>query len=276
MESGLYDVEGAQLYYEKRGSGPTVLLISGAGGDAGYFSQLAETLSDGFTVINYDRRGNSRSTGRNDAPMTVEQHSDDAAALIRGLAEGQSLVFGNSGGAIVSLDLAARHPELLHGVIAHEPPVVHVLPEDDEWYGFFDTIGRRFQETDAAVAGGEFIRTIRGEGTYPWPDGLMERFMGNADYMFRWEWGAWGQWVPDFEALKNRSFPLILGAGMEDRGLYYARPSVEIAKRAQTPWVEFPGIHVEFLRNPNGFSAALRALLTLAYSEKVGISPDWT
>src|SRR5262245_3453493 len=107
MQSGMFDVDGAQLYYEIRGQGPALLLIAGAAGDAGYFSPVAEVLSDAFTVINYDRRGNSRSTGRREERMRMSDQSGDAAALIRGLAGGRALVFGNSGGAIVGLDLAA-------------------------------------------------------------------------------------------------------------------------------------------------------------------------
>ena len=48
----------------KCAEGPALLMISGAGGDAGYYAGVAEELDDAFTVITYDRRGNSRSTGR--------------------------------------------------------------------------------------------------------------------------------------------------------------------------------------------------------------------
>lgn len=275
MQSGMFNTGDVELYYEKRGSGPVLLLISGAGGDAGYFSALAESLSDSFTVINYDRRGNSRSTGRTESPMKVSEQSDDAAALIRGLADGRALVFGNSGGAIVALDLAARHPDVVRALIAHEPPVVGVLPKEDPWFDFFDRIGARYRETDAATAGEEFVRTVRGEGDYIWPDGLAERFFGNADFLFAWEWEAWGKWLPDEEALRRAPFPLLIGAGSEDRGLYYSRPSVEIARRIGVPWVEFPGIHLEFMRNPKLFDAALRTLLTQLHSSLEGTPIAW-
>ena len=74
MTSGFLDVEGARIRYERRGAGPALLLISGAGGDAGFFSGLAEVLADSFTVISYDRRGNSRSTGRTEGPMRLSDH----------------------------------------------------------------------------------------------------------------------------------------------------------------------------------------------------------
>jgi len=54
-------VNGAELYYEIRGSGPPVVLIMGGTGDGGHFDTLADFLADEFTVVTYDRRGNGRS-----------------------------------------------------------------------------------------------------------------------------------------------------------------------------------------------------------------------
>jgi pimeloyl-ACP methyl ester carboxylesterase len=59
-------VNGAELYYEVRGSGPPVLLIMGGTGDGGHFDTLADRLADEFTVVTYDRRGNGRSPIRPD------------------------------------------------------------------------------------------------------------------------------------------------------------------------------------------------------------------
>lgn len=275
MQRGMLEVDGAKLYYEKQGKGPALLLIPGAGGDAGFFSGLAEELSEAFTVIRYDRRGNSRSTGRRDAPMKMADQSNDARALIENLAGGKALVFGNSGGAIVGLDLAARHPDVVAGLIAHEPPVVGVLPADDPWRDFFGKIATRYVELGAEVAGGEFIATIRGEGTYAWPEDLQGRFFGNIDYLFKWEWAEWARFVPDMEALAKAKFPIVLGAGSADRGLYYGRPSVEIAGQLDAPWVEFPGIHLEFVPRPALFAAALRAVATQMHSTVDSLPALW-
>lgn len=61
VRSGLGRVNGTNLYQEVRGTGPGLLCISGAFGDAGYWPSVADQLSDRFTVVSYDRRGNSRS-----------------------------------------------------------------------------------------------------------------------------------------------------------------------------------------------------------------------
>src|SRR4029450_12721520 len=97
-------VNGTELYYEIRGTGPPVLLIMGATGDGGHFDELAELLSDEFTVVSYDRRGN----GRSPVPpgwttASAGEQADDSAALLDALGTGPAAVFGTSAGGICAL-----------------------------------------------------------------------------------------------------------------------------------------------------------------------------
>ncbi len=83
IRSSLLKVPGAQIYYETQGAGPVLLMIPGGPTDAGIFAGIAPLLADGFTVVRYDPRGNSRSVLEgepNDQDMDV--HGDDAAALL--------------------------------------------------------------------------------------------------------------------------------------------------------------------------------------------------
>ncbi|MFJ8544477.1 alpha/beta fold hydrolase [Streptomyces sp. NPDC093586] len=275
MRSDVCETDGARLYHEVRGGGPPLLMISGAGGDAGYYSGVAEELADAFTVVTYDRRGNSRSTGRSAEPMDLARQAADARRLIEVVAGGRALVFGNSGGAIIGLTLAALHPRVLTGLVAHEPPAVNVLPDGDPDRGFFDDMAALYARGGAPAAGRRFALTTRGEGTYRWPDDLWERFLGNRDHLFGTEWPGFAGFRPDEAALRAAPFPVVLGAGACDRGAYYARPSVEIARRTGVPWVEFPGVHMEFLRRPAVFAAALRALATQMLSRGGRVPPEW-
>jgi pimeloyl-ACP methyl ester carboxylesterase len=64
--------DGAEIFCERRGNGHLlVLLIHGAMEDAGFYSSAANILAEKFTVVSYDRRCNSRSSGNRDADMTV-------------------------------------------------------------------------------------------------------------------------------------------------------------------------------------------------------------
>ena len=109
-------VDGAELYYEVRGSGPPVLLIMGATGDGGHFDALADLLADEFTVVSYDRRGNGRSPVPTGWQTTSpEEQADDAAALLDALGTGPAAVFGTSSGGVFALCLLVRHPEVVRG-----------------------------------------------------------------------------------------------------------------------------------------------------------------
>jgi pimeloyl-ACP methyl ester carboxylesterase len=105
--------EGARIYCEYRGRGPLLLLITGAMEDAGFYSSAADILSGKFTVLSYDRRCNSRSSGDRSADMTVAQQARDAAAIIEAMGADHAPVLGRSGGAIIGLELAATKPELI-------------------------------------------------------------------------------------------------------------------------------------------------------------------
>ena len=113
---------GARLYYERRGAGSSVLFISGATGDAGHWTGVADVLASEYTVITYDRRGNSR--GPRPAgwtTTTIDEQADDTAALLGALDLAPAIVFGTSVATGVLAAVCLRHPEVLRGAIFHEP-----------------------------------------------------------------------------------------------------------------------------------------------------------
>ena len=122
--TGFAEADGAGLYFERRGDGPPLLMITGGGGDCAYYSAIAGILATDYTVVTYDRRGNSRSLLRGGpATITMAQQSADAVAVLRACGFESAMIFGNSGGATIALDLAATHPQVIQTVVAHEPPV---------------------------------------------------------------------------------------------------------------------------------------------------------
>jgi len=154
-------VPGATIYYEVQGSGPVLLMIPGGPTDASVFAGLAGRLADRYTVVTYDPRGNSRSTF-DGAPeeQQLDVHGDDAARLIEALSDEPAYVLGSSGGGQIGLNLAARHPERVRALVAHEPPCMEMLPDPSE-----------------ARAGMQAVcDTYRREGIRP----AMQQFMGIA------------------------------------------------------------------------------------------------
>ena len=111
-KSGTLRVPGARLSYQVSGSGSLLLMISGGGGSRAGFNGIANLLADSYTCVLYDRRGTSQSPLDDpDEDVTLETHSDDAYRLLVELSSEPAYVFGSSGGALVGLDLVARHPD---------------------------------------------------------------------------------------------------------------------------------------------------------------------
>lgn len=121
------------LHYRTAGDGPPLLLIHGGAEDIGMLTPQAEAFAErGRRVIWYDRRGTGGSTRDNWPDGGVEQHADDAAALLRALDAAPATVLGFSSGGVIALALAARHPEVVTETIAWEPAAISVLPDGAE------------------------------------------------------------------------------------------------------------------------------------------------
>ncbi|MEW1808126.1 alpha/beta hydrolase [Pseudarthrobacter sp. NPDC080039] len=199
------------LYCEVRGDGPAVLMVPGATGDAGHFTKTAEILSDEFTVITYDRRGNSRSTegADRDGSATMGAQADDAAALIADCGLEKALVFGTSGGAIITLELVTRHPQRVSAAVIHEPPLVGLLPPSDE-PNPLDAVFRH-AETNPRGALQEFIALNASPTALNGVDpATRERLFGNAEHLFGKEVMGFLGYQPDADALQRSAVPLTL------------------------------------------------------------------
>src|SRR5713226_255217 len=113
MKTSILKVPGASVYYEVRGSGPVLLMMPGGPADAAAVRRIAGHLDSYYTVVTYDPRGLSHSTL--EAPVhderIVEIFADDAHRLLTATANEPAFVFASSGGAVIALELAARHPE---------------------------------------------------------------------------------------------------------------------------------------------------------------------
>lgn len=141
--TGMARADGADLYFERRGRSLALLLILGGGGDCGYYAALASE----YTVITCGRRGNSRSRlHENNAELVMAEQSADALAVLHASGFTSARIFGNSGGATIALDLAAHHPHVAEAVVAHEPPVLAVLPDAAACRAIYDDIGKVLHE----------------------------------------------------------------------------------------------------------------------------------
>src|SRR5438094_8386228 len=124
----------ADIAYDVHGPLPTVdgrppLFMIGQPMTASGFATLASYFPD-RTVVTYDPRGLGRSIrkdGRVDnAPMVQAQ---DVHAVIEALGSGPVEMFASSGGAVTALALVAIYPDDVTTLVAHEPPLIPMLPD---------------------------------------------------------------------------------------------------------------------------------------------------
>ncbi len=118
-------INGFEMYYERHGDGEPVVLVHGSWTDHTSWAFVVDELARTHHVVTYDRRGHSRSERRLDTvPRRVDE--DDLTALVEALDLAPAHLIGNSYGASISLGVAARHPEVVRTVIAHEPPLIGI------------------------------------------------------------------------------------------------------------------------------------------------------
>jgi pimeloyl-ACP methyl ester carboxylesterase len=108
---------GVRLGYERRGSGPAVVLIPGLGMPGRMWLTLPGGLvKTGFTVVIPDNRG----AGRSDVPWPpyrMRDLADDVASVMRSAGETPALVVGISLGGMIAQVLALRHPDAVSGLV---------------------------------------------------------------------------------------------------------------------------------------------------------------
>ena len=104
------------LWVERRGAGPDVLLIAGLGDPAEAWQPQLDGLADRYRVTAFDNRGVGR-TPPAGGPLTVATMADDAAAIIRALDAPAVDVAGFSMGSCIAQELAIRHPELVRSLV---------------------------------------------------------------------------------------------------------------------------------------------------------------
>ena len=105
-----------ELSFERRGTGPDVLLVAGTGDPAEAWQPQLDGLADRYRLTAFDNQGVGR-TPLGDEPLTTAAMADDAAALLRALGQGAVHVAGFSMGGTIAQELALRHPELVHSLV---------------------------------------------------------------------------------------------------------------------------------------------------------------
>jgi pimeloyl-ACP methyl ester carboxylesterase len=271
MKTHMLETTEAEIAYDIRGPLPTVdgrppLYMIGQPMDAGGFATLASHFPD-RTVITYDPRGLGRSIrrdGRVDNAPTVQ--ADDIHAVIEALGAGPVEMFASSGGAVTALALVAAYPDDVTTLVAHEPPLIAVLPDAAE------AERARAGFRDAYEAGGwgagmaAFIAMTswRGEFTDEYfaqaaPDparfGMPVEDDGSRDdpLLSDRSW-AISSYRPDLDALAASPTRVVIAVGEESLGTFTGRSAVATAELLGGQATVFPSHHGGFLGGESGYA----------------------
>lgn len=265
------EVPGARLYFEIRGSGPPLFLI-GAPLHSKGFAAIAPLLADRHTVVTYDPRGIARSVVENpDADVTPDTLADDVHHLIQHLGAVPADVFGSSGGATTGLALVTRHPGSVRTLVAHEPPVMALLPDRDRLLATMEDIYQTYRTEGPRPAMGKFLTvtgvrspsepTRSGGGPARGADrsdagasAISERFLG---HMLR----PISSYRPDLDALRTTSTHIVVAGGTTSRGQLAHRTAMALAEQLGTRLMDFPGDHSGFAGEPEAFAEVLQSVL---------------
>jgi 3-oxoadipate enol-lactonase len=100
-----------RLFYERRGQGPRLLVITGTNGDLRRKPSVMESpLTRRFALLAYDQRGLGQSS-KPDRPYRMTDYADDAAQVMEAVGWKSARVLGISFGGMVAQEFALRHPQ---------------------------------------------------------------------------------------------------------------------------------------------------------------------
>jgi pimeloyl-ACP methyl ester carboxylesterase len=244
--------------------------------DAGVFTEIAELLSDRYTVVTSDPRGNSRSRfdGRV-VDLDVDLHADDAAAIIRVVNNGPAYVFGTSGGAQIGLNLAVRHPDLVQALVAHEPPSMMLLDDPEPALAEDRALQETYRTKGVEAAMAEFFAMAgfggddeageapAGFEMTPEAAATFERVSGNFEYWLAHSMIPLSTYVPEAEKLKTGVPPVVVAIGEASAGQGIEAMGLALTRKLGVEATRFPGDHLGFETEAAAFSEALHtAFLT--------------
>src|SRR5215211_7008655 len=233
-----YDVDGALPTADGR---PSLFMI-GQPMDASGFRTLASHLPD-RTVVTYDPRGLGRSTrkdGRVDNAPTVQ--ANDVHAVIEALGAGPVEMFASSGGAVTALALVAAHPDDVATLVAHEPPLIPVLPDAEAAERARAGVRDVYEAKGWGAGMAAFIAMTSWQGEFtddyfvqPAPDpaalGMPTEDDGSReDPLLSDRSLAVSGYRPDVDALAAAPTRIVVAVGEESQGLFTGRTAVATAE----------------------------------------------
>jgi pimeloyl-ACP methyl ester carboxylesterase len=261
----------ADIAYDVHGPLPTAdgrppLFMIGQPMTASGFETLASLVPD-RTVVTYDPRGlgrSSRGDGRVDHSPTVQ--ADDVHAVIEALGAGPVEMFASSGGAVTALALVAAYPDDVVTLVAHEPPLIPVLPDAAA------AERARAGVRDAYEAGGWGAGMAAFIAMTSWPGEFTDEYFAQPaadpaalgmptdddgsreDPLLSERSWAVNSYRPDIDALAAAPTRVVIAVGEESQSTFTGRSAVATAELLGQQVTVFPSHHGGFLGGEFGYA----------------------
>lgn len=265
MTTHVLETDKAAITYDVHGEGGRPLMMIGQPMDASGFAALRAQFPD-RTVITYDPRGLGRST-RSDG--STENRPDIQAADVHAVIQavgGPVDLFGSSGGAVTALEVVAAYPDDVVTLVAHEPPIIDVLPDADA--------ARRARDgfIDAYLANGfgagmaQFMVMTSWQGEYndeyfalppadPAQFGMPAEDDGTRDNpLLSKDSLAVTDYQVKVDALAAAPTRVVIAVGEETGNAFTARTAIHTAKLLGQEATVFPSHHGGFMDGTFGYA----------------------
>ena len=262
-----YDVDGPL----PAADGRPLLFMVGQPMDASGFATLASHFLD-RTVVTYDPRGLGRSTrkdGRVDNAPAIQ--AGDVHAVIEALGAAPVEMFASSGGAVTALALVAAYPDDLSTLVAHEPPLLPVLPDAAAAERARAGVRDAYEAKGWGAGMAAFIAMTSWQGEFtedyfvqpaadPVAFGMPTEDDGSRDdpLLSDRSWAV-SSYRPNVDALAVAPTRVVIAVGEESLGTFTGRSAVATAEVLGQQATVFPSHHGGFLGGEFGYAGQPKA-----------------
>jgi len=163
LVEGTLETGNVQLNYaEGPPNGPPLMLLHGLGRRWQVFLPLIPALSLRWHIFAPDLRGHGKSS-RVSRGYQGPQYTEDIAAFLRKRVRAPAVLFGHSLGGMLSMQVAAEHPDLVRALILGDNMIVVRQLRNPLYKALFSGL------RDLARRGGSVERIADGIGNIPLP-----------------------------------------------------------------------------------------------------------
>ena len=147
-------------------------------------------------------------------------------------------------------------------MVAHEPPVVSLLPDAAKWWAFFDGVYDTYREDGVPKAMHQFANGTVGSVDHQVIEHAMrehanEYTLSNATYWMEHELRQYPRVELDLPVLAAHAERIVLAGGRDSHDQLPYQPNRVLARLLGREIVDFPGGHLGFVSHPAEFAKEL-------------------